>query len=685
MDNYVEGRCDATAEVVSPMKDTSFRSKMELLAEYVVARKNIPTLNPEKVLAVLRTFLQLLSQVGESAYITESGRLFKAVFQGHRIDGSSTEATISEACEEMLKNICSDLSKSLTQSILMELLAIFNKALESKHFSDKHKLSIINAENATIQDKIKCGLRIGPESLAEEYYSLRRKIVLHSIGNDQVGLDVEGAYKLYDYYIRETTRVFIAKNKIVDGLRFLENELSNNVADNRATEMLVKNLILYNNLFFLESRETISELAERKDSQIGDENRKIIKEWLDFSPDKVEMKDVLIELVEHNLAEANAEDIHTIIMFTVPFVIEKPFITLETASGRFEFRTINNLYDDPIYSFLDQMDLIIGGMPLTIFSDAIPSVSSSTSITLIFNDFYHPDFELSNGEIQWRSFEEKDALLGRKYYPHKDRIVAELRALLDAQPESFPIIIGKADISINLIANYLVNYVSTDGRSLFHKVYCVTNLDTYLRVKKRYFDRISELNLTEDLPKIRELFLNTQITSPKSFGNYIYGLLDLIVKKSIEQRGISWYLWKEGKPVPEPKAQPMIKSHLQPILEAKGIQISREVVAANGALDFLCSYTRDGELFKVCIELKNAHHGEVTAGLTKQLPAYMKDEGTKDGIFLVLWYKSESFPEPAKFQTIEALKTFLEHLIPKNHRIKIMVIDCARPPTPSTL
>jgi hypothetical protein len=116
-----------------------------------------------------------------------------------------------------------------------------------------------------------------------------------------------------------------------------------------------------------------------------------------------------------------------------------------------------------------------------------------------------------------------------------------------------------------------------------------------------------------------------------------------------------------------------------------GVQISREVIAANGSLDFHCSYTKDDKLMKVCIEMKNAHHEQLLHGLTKQLPAYLDGEATQDGIFLVLWYKGDRFARPTGFTTSDELFKHLETNIPSKYRIRIMIIDCAEKTWPSWL
>jgi len=82
--------------------------------------------------------------------------------------------------------------------------------------------------------------------------------------------------------------------------------------------------------------------------------------------------------------------------------------------------------------------------------------------------------------------------------------------------EQIPFDIKREDININLISNHLVNYIDEDNNCIFHKVHTITNLDSYLKVKKRYLEKIAELNLSDEFLDIRELLLRTDIVTPSS-------------------------------------------------------------------------------------------------------------------------------------------------------------------------
>jgi hypothetical protein len=401
------------------------------------------------------------------------------------------------------------------------------------------------------------------------------------------------------------------------------------------------------------------------------------------------LKDQTIELVVDNLASIDLGKTKTVIYATIPLklVAESPWsMVIDNIS--ITLRSIKNPIEDPIHNFLYNLGWCIGGIPLTFLSDVLQDPENSTLMIASLDSFFHPDFEIVNGQIVKTDFGEIEAIWARKYYPHKEKIVVLLRKLYELAPDEFPFGISKSQINIDLISNYLVNYTNESGRSFFHKLYTITNPDSFPKIKTKYLERVSELNLENDFLGVRNLKLDSHIVSSSSLRDFTYKAIEIIVKKAIELRGVYKYLWADkemSKPLSEKDVQPLIKSHLQPILEENGIQISREVVAANGSIDYLCSYTKDDRLFKVGIELKNAHYGDLAHGLASQLPAYLQDEGTPDGIFLVLWYKNTNHPYPGKYKTPKELSDDLQKVNPSKYRIQVMVIDCTRNPSPSNL
>jgi hypothetical protein len=349
------------------------------------------------------------------------------------------------------------------------------------------------------------------------------------------------------------------------------------------------------------------------------------------------------------------------------------------------FVKIHNLYEDPIYSFIDSSDLNINGMPLTFFSDSIGNIERSSTIHIILNDFYHPDFEIADNKVIPINFDREEAKRGGRYFPHKDLILEKLWALHGQN--TFPFEIQLKDITSNLISNYLVSYFNKDHDLIHHKLFTITNFDSYFKSKNKFITNLNKLYFEEDTSDIRDFIFETQINNKKAFWDFCYRLIEITLKKSIELGGLYKAFWDEKNglnvPISEPMAQPIIYNHLRFIAEIKGIRMSRETVAADGSLDFHFSYNKNDVLMNVCVELKNAHHPNLKHGIGVQLPLYIKDIGNKEGIFLVLWYKSDEFDRPKKFNEIKDIEDFLLNNFPKKYRIKPLIIDCTKKTSPS--
>jgi len=674
---------------------------------YIVNRKRGVKLNPDKLINLLyvyfRSVLLYPSPDMRKYYLTgPDGKLYEMEFPGHTKSGERRSVSLGEMSNTLLAEVCSDLLKSAYIAHIISLVELFTKAIATPSLDKRHKFNILNAENTVLKEKFTDAIRMMPEEKAKEALDIRKSLAfseLQTLNQAEEKADAENEknreslYNILSKYIRCRIEVLIANNKFIDIFQFLYEELEEN-DDKQIITALLKNLVINNNLFLLERKEAIREVVAEHRSLIGEEKYAQLDEMLNFSPEKIELMNFSLEPVEldkENIKFENVDyqKVKTIISFVIHYKSQQDYTKFEYPDKyTVDFIGLKNLFDDPIFLFLNNLQQNINGMPTTIFSDAVGNIDHSTVVRVTMQEFFYPDFDLVDDRITYIDFEEKEAKLGRKYYPHKDRIVEILRKLHSDHTEKIPFNMKREEININLISNYLLNYIDENNNSIFHKVHTITNLDSYLKVKKRYLEKIAELNLSDEFLDIRKLLFETDIVTSGSLREFISRALDLTVKKSIELRGIYKFLWKNSKlevPLNEPDIQPMIKTHLQPILEAKGIQISREIIAANGSLDFLCTYTRNGNLFKVGIELKKAHHEKLLNGLTQQLPQYLKDEGTKHGIFLVLWFKNDNFGQPAKYDSIHALIKDLEPNIPKKYQFKIMVIDCTKQPSPSKM
>ncbi|WP_447637103.1 hypothetical protein [Flavobacterium microcysteis] len=182
---------------------------------------------------------------------------------------------------------------------------------------------------------------------------------------------------------------------------------------------------------------------------------------------------------------------------------------------------------------------------------------------------------------------------------------------------------------------------------------------------------------------VRTEILNASINSPEYFQDFILKIYNYAVKKPIEHWGFYNFLWNnDEKPVSEKQAQIALNALFKIVLELKSISIGKEVEASCGFVDFLLSYNSNATLFKVGIEVKNAHNRDVENGYN-QLIRYLDSENTKHGILIILWYKNDKFNFPTGFSSIENLEQHFETFNNKEYKISTLVIDCTKKPSPS--
>lgn len=675
---------------------------------YITHHGSGARLNPDKLLNLLTVYFRsvlLYPSPDTSRYIVKDpqGGIFQIEFPGSTKEGQQRSVSLGEMSNTLLDQVCGDLSRSGNTLHQMELLKIFTSAIETPDLDPHHKVNIINAENNVLGERFFTTIREFSEKDANHILETREHLILDEVRPalktqkpEDEHSNIQSINNILIRYVRARVEMLIYQNKFVDIFvllyRLIGEECESETGFNQGViGALLQYLVIYNNLFLVEPIENVRDRVNECQSIVDEDHYTVLNEMVNFSPEHIELKNLSIELTDEDDQGFKFDSLD--LLTSISFVINhKPSETYKRfeypGECSIEFIELRNLFDDPVFYLLNSLQQNINGMPTSIFSDAVGNVANSSIITITLYEFFHPDFELVENRISYFDFQEKEALLGRKYYPHKDRIIEILRRWYLEHNDEFQMNFSREEININFISNYLVNYRDSYGDSVFHKVHTITNLDSYLHVKERYLEAIARLNLSDEFSIIRKLLLETKIVSANIFQDFIARILDITVKKQIELGGINRYLWKDQKfsqPGDETDIQPLIQSHIRPILEVKGIQVSREVVAANGSIDFLCSYTYEGRLFKVGVELKKAHHQNLERGLTQQLPEYSKDQGTRHGIFLVLWYKNEKYPEPVKYGSIDQMTSSLEKSVPAKYKFSIMAIDCTKAKPPSKL
>lgn len=682
-----------------------FISNLQEISNYYAARKKLTVItNTNRLLNVIKVYFETLlfySENSPSKFVVNlKQKQYQAMINGHTETGDKVSLDLEDISDQLIKDVIFDLAKTINPAIFGEVAQLLNSIILTPKIASKYKISLIIGENNLPQGSWYTLARQLPEKLALETIEIRTAYILQIIASPEKHLpdrqnrseNLSSLHSAYELYLKTLLRIHIYNNhydetnltitsKLEELIGFSDSEY---LDKKRLVGFLLSQLVLNNNLFQIERKDSLRETIEEYREYIDEDILSQIYEGINFNPEDFELGKLCIELVEPDFSGKNLDDIKTVISFVVPFVAEKNATTCELDDrAEITFSKITNVFEDPIYSFLDSAEMSVNGLPMTFFADSIGNVNGSTRIDIVINQFYHPDFELVENKIAPIDLEREEAKRGGRYFPHKDQI---LELLWELQRDGkFPFQI--TGLNSEFISNYLVSYFSNEGKLIHHKLFTITNFNSYFEAKNKFINNLNQHYMSEDIPEIRAFILDTKIFSKKSFSDFCYRLLEISLKKSIEFGGLNIAFWEdrddEKAPISEPNSQPIIYNQIRFLAEIKGIRISREVIASNGSLDFHFSYTKNDVLMNVCVELKNAHHPNLEHGITTQLPLYINDIGSREGIFLVLWYKSAKFKNPSAFNDIKELEMFLLEKSPKKYRIQSLIIDCSPKASPS--
>jgi hypothetical protein len=671
---------------INKLNESLYEKKLQVLKDYLFVKRQYKdsVFDGDFLLDILHGYFEIL------AYTDRNDTGQKVIIN---LEKGDIEVNINKGSNIILSIIFFDISKIRDIRFHEVIIELDNHAINYPLINFHHKCLLIHIENEALKDYIENHKRN-----AQPYFEKRINIIMDVISKVERETGVKQIpeqnmrlyYSLLSSLMAGKNRYLCFNNKSLYAFSFLRSYLEEEQQKNpEILRIMLFELINLNNKYLFENPSKIESLINYFKSYFSKNKFAEIKSFIQKKPSHIEFKSTFIQ--EGNIGPKDIEEkrTHTIIQFTIPHELNLNRVKLRLEDKIIlECKNIENYLDDPIFRKFNTMNL--GGISLNMISDAYSATNKkSTTIIMTLQNFYHPDFEIENGSIKQKLFEEKEALIGRPYNPYKEFIIENLREHYTGISRLLKI--KKDEIKIDLFSNFILNYIKLGEQvPFFSRFYFFTNPDSFSNASKRFLDKINELNLKDSWIGIRKFVTTTVISDDKALNAFMYKLLEIIVKKNIENHKNYQYYWKKEneKQVPqsEPYVQPHILSQLKAICEFIGIQISRESESGNGSIDFLCTYTTsEGILTKTVIELKNAHNSKIEKGLTSQLPEYLKAEGTKFGIYMVLWYKGSSFNYPTKYEDIEHLKSELESLNPKSFKVKIIIVDCTKPISPSKL
>lgn len=149
--------------------------------------------------------------------------------------------------------------------------------------------------------------------------------------------------------------------------------------------------------------------------------------------------------------------------------------------------------------------------------------------------------------------------------------------------------------------------------------------------------------------------------------------------------------WSNDQPRREPELTSIVDSYIRRQLELiKGIEVHQESKSGSGRMDFLfVGETESRERVRVCCEFKLGHSDDLQHGIEVQLPAYMQEQGTDQGVFAVLDFGA-NYPPKRPFDlpgfTVDSVETILKlqgMLVAGQRNLQYVQIPVHKPKSPS--
>lgn len=645
-----------------------------------------------EALRLLADYLQLIVDLTKSA---NSEILNSRIIIEYDCEGMRKTSNLLEDSSLIFSNLFLNIQKYPPIKKGKEYLEATRVFLDRNRVPDRLKAQLIIYETAFIDTLIKSYFKESDNGTS----SINKRLeIVSSCLNDEINENILSDKELahsYSILINEILNTFTLKGQLIQSINYLENRLltANSIIEKSC---LIKSLVSYSTSYNLLSKRDLEERLNEFGDCLNNEDFELVKLEIDSDTCNANFYSFKISTGTLSLQNTHGKNISTLIRFSIPieFCHSKP-VTIDNDEGKPKIfiEPIKTFWADPMFEAF--MNFKIGNIGWSYFSDlSVESEGIFCHVIIDVKGLYAPDLNLLEENCESIDFSEKEQIEGRKYYPHKDFAVKNLIEAFDVL-EKVILIKDKKKISANLFSNFVVQYVDKDNNSQIKStLYALTCHDSFKKTRSKFLEKLASRNLTDTYISLRSLLRETRIESDRNLREFIERTIILIVKNNIENEGGYTYFWKDtnngGKiPCTEPQLQPYILGHLKIIYEYMGIQISRENVSANGEIDFLVTFNNSrNDLLRVCVELKLAHNTKLDNGITKQLPKYMSAERTKQGIFLVLWFKCKQAPytfnNPPAYENIEQLKEKLAS-INKDKNITIISIDCSKPTPPSKL
>lgn len=643
---------------------------------YVAAKKSgLPIKDGARLLRAIRLCIRIISHVYQTdrnnynpdSHITYRGQVYRiSIRSGDKYSFGVT--AVVHLVESMVRDVHSEAPPFACYEIFYEIISW---ALESR-MANLAYLRISSAAGALL-DKASGVYSLRPKVISQIEARFRRRVSIALVAERHSVENFEDSIKTsWVQSIRRAADNYIHIRDYGSAVAVAIDAIDEILAENIEIKKTVGNAVVwtaayYNSLLGVFPSAYVEERIIKCDVAITDDIRQILNPLsADFEVSSFE-----IALAKPVNVKDDGNKLTRICTVVSGKIIEGKSTLIDGTIV--EARKISDPFDDPAFSSVHRLSIALGGLPLGIFSEAVFSDAEDVySIVIDLAGIYLPDYHISKDG----SIEKLDPDDGDIEDPYKNRIVsvieeANMYSLSDDRPEISSYSVQLSDESADVL--------------LFHFFRTLTSLNQFLSTRRRFVDRFNLLNLSPVQAKNGlDILESTKIDSPEALLKFTSEILKLTVVHDCENGELWKSFWdKESSiPIDESAIQIVIHSIIRPWFLVKGISLHREVRAGGGALDFLVSATVGGAAVSVAIELKRAHNPELDHGLQVQLPAYMADLRSSFGLFLVLWFRSEAYPQPGKFRTISEVSAHLDALA-TNYSISVEVVDCSQRTSPS--
>ncbi|QBI21295.1 hypothetical protein ER308_18100 [Egibacter rhizosphaerae] len=147
----------------------------------------------------------------------------------------------------------------------------------------------------------------------------------------------------------------------------------------------------------------------------------------------------------------------------------------------------------------------------------------------------------------------------------------------------------------------------------------------------------------------------------------------------VENDGGWRLLWDDRGPKPESAAQLLFRGLARTYCELHGINVDREVLLGDGAVDFKFS---SGYEHRALLEVKKVENGKFWNGLNAQLPKYLEDDRCVDGWLLAVRFQGRGVSVQRVKNIPEAVDSVSQRL---GMNIRYSLVDARRSPSASNM